>query len=945
MAVLNSPLAAHVSLTAIPDCFVGRDRELGEISRLLARSRLVTLTGPPGSGKTRVVIEMLSRGMLGNAACLDLSGGDPDALAPALTEALSRDSLELLVIDGCDRAIDACVRILPRKLRENPALRVLVTSREALRMGGEMVCRLGPLSLPDARQLFLARVGNRGHEIRQVQGELLERICAQLDGLPLAVELAAARACVMSASELAARLAERIDVLAGGDRSAPARQRSLAAAIEWSRETLSEFEHDLLTRLAIFAGAFCLEDVEQVCADSGFSQSSVLDGIATLISKSLLECEISEQGTRYSLLGVVRRHVRCADSNSWDEKLWLRYVSWCADMAERRSQNGSTAGLADKLDLIEAGQDDYQAALSWCQAHGRLAEGRRLAAALTGFWLLRGNLSMGCNHLAALLRDCHPQGAIESAPIARLLTDYGALLCARGELDAGREAAQRAFAAFEREADAAGTSRAQLLLAHIDMAAGSASGSAMLDRITAAMGDSDSWWPGIAAAMMAYAQWHSDRLPDARRACAAYTAAAATSDPAGMAAGLIALGRVCAGQGDLQNATRMLRQALDLSRKLGFAAGIVAGSHWLGRLAASQGQPAQARQWLSEAVTAAMATDSPMILAPCRNGLAAVLLGAGELSEAKKCFRDVLTLGPAATPLELASALLGLSQVDQRDGCLSQAASLAEEAATIAQRAGHRALTARALHALGTIARREGSHPAAWAMLRESLDLRAELGLLPEVAASLEALGGVAAEQERAGLASRILGAASALRQSLGTVRSAVEQSDYEADLLLLRSAGPEQQEQVEQAFAQGQQESLPDVLAWLERRSGPKRRAAAGWAGLTRSEEQVARLAAAGLTNRQIGGRLFISPRTVQTHLSHVFAKLGVASRRELCDQAAARSEHLSAAAGFEPLSALGLPVAAADASVKGLFTLCGRFSSSTRPTPASSWTPWHAP
>jgi predicted ATPase/DNA-binding CsgD family transcriptional regulator len=919
---MTTSLATHASFAAIPDCFVGRDHELAEIARLLGRSRLVTLTGPPGSGKTRVAIEFAARGELTDAMCLDISESSPDALSTAVTEAVSLSGPDLLILDGCDRAIDACVRILPRVLRDHPALRVLVTSREALRIGGETVYRLGPLSTADALQLFLARASERNPGVSQAPYGQIELICAALDGLPLAVELAAARAGVMSASELAARLTERIDVLAGGDRSAPARQHSLAAAIEWSCEMLGGSERDLLARLSIFAGPFCLEDVEQVCTDPGLSQSAALDGIAALISKSLLECEISEHGTRYALLGAIRRHVRCVDGARWDDALWLRYVRWCTGIAERRCESGSAAALAAKLDLIDGRQDDLRAALTWCLDQGRIAEGRRLAAALAGFWLVRGHLSEGCDHLADLLRDALTEAGA-SAATGRLLAEYGALLCARGEFDAAREAGQRALEAGQGAADPAGTARAHLLLAHIDMATGVAPGTRMLDRLAAAVGDSDSWCPAIALAVMGYARWHCDRLAAARRACAAYTAAAATNDPAGMAAGLIALGRVCADQGDAENAARMLRQGLDLSRELGFVAGIVQGLHGLGTLAASQGQPAQARQWLDEAVTAATATDSPMILAPCLNALAAVLLDDGELSEARKHFRDVLALGEAATPLELASALLGLSRADQSCACLSQAASLAEEAATVAQRAGHRALNARAIHTLGAIARRQGNLAAARAMLREALEIRAELGLMPEVATGLDALGGLAAEQGRADLAGRIMGAAAGLRQNLGVVRSCTEQREYDADLLLLRSAGagPEVEQTFDQAFEQGQQEPLGDVLAWLARQSGPRRRAAAGWAGLTRSEDQVARLAATGLTNRQIGSRLFISPRTVQTHLSHVFAKLGVTSRRELSDHAAARSEHLSAAAGLEPLQALGLQVAAADAAGEGRF------------------------
>ncbi len=230
--MIRSSLATHASFPAIPDCFVGRDRELADIARLFARSRLVTLTGPPGSGKTRVAIEFAARGEMTDAMCLDVIESGPDALTSAVTEAVSLSGPELLILDGCDRAIDTCVRILPRVLRDNPALRVLVTSREALRIGGETAYRLGPLSAADALQLFLARAGERNPGVAHAPAGPLRLICAQLDGLPLAVELAAARAGVMSASELAARLNERIDVLAGGDRSAPVRQHSLAAAIE-----------------------------------------------------------------------------------------------------------------------------------------------------------------------------------------------------------------------------------------------------------------------------------------------------------------------------------------------------------------------------------------------------------------------------------------------------------------------------------------------------------------------------------------------------------------------------------------------------------------------------------------------------------------------------------------------------------------------------------------
>src|SRR5690349_9186162 len=368
---------APVSLP--PNGFVSRDAQFAELDALLRRGRLVTLTGPPGAGKSRLLVEYLVRNGLDPGGFVDLTEAGPGAdvtaaLVAAAAGARGQDTL--LVLDGGDHVIGSCARTISALLRADSGLRVLATSREAFRIAGESVCPVPPLGLGQAVALFTLRMAERNSSVTGVDEAVLEEICRRLDCLPLAIELAAASCDVMSPGDLLRRLDGRIEVLAGGDRSGPVRQQSLAAALDWSFALLEETERALLARLAVFADTFSLDDAEQVCAGHGLDAHAIFAGLAALAGKSLVGCEANGATVRYGLLTTVRAAVRSA---SWAQSGLAatrpEHVRWCTALAEAAGQrdtsargdrasdgSGDAAELSRRLDEIAAQYGDMTGA-------------------------------------------------------------------------------------------------------------------------------------------------------------------------------------------------------------------------------------------------------------------------------------------------------------------------------------------------------------------------------------------------------------------------------------------------------------------------------------------------------------------------------------------------------------------------------------------------------
>jgi predicted ATPase/class 3 adenylate cyclase len=419
--------------------FIGRDRELSEVRALVASSRLVTLTGAGGCGKTRLSLQ-LAAGLLdgsGDGAWLvELAAvSDEDAVAPAICEALEitaqpgrpalgtlLDALApqamLIVLDNCEHLIGACAKAAEAILRSCPRVRLVATSREPLGIGGEAIYRVPPLSLPgpgdtdvlaaessDAVALFVDRVRAQGTglSVDEQTGPLIASICARLDGLPLAIELAAARLRSLSLSSLAERLDQRFRLLTGGDRTAPARQQTLRATVEWSYSVLHGDEQLLLGRLSVFAASFDLDAAEAVCGFGDIEVFDVTGLLGSLVDKSLVVAEPAGPALRYRLLETIRQFAseRLAGTDDEAAAVAAAHCQHYLSVAETAAPHLTGPDQGRWLARLDSDQANLRRAAEHAASRpDGTAQVLRLGVALRRYWMTR---TRGEEALALLL--------------------------------------------------------------------------------------------------------------------------------------------------------------------------------------------------------------------------------------------------------------------------------------------------------------------------------------------------------------------------------------------------------------------------------------------------------------------------------------------------------------------------------------------------------------
>ncbi|MEU6231637.1 regulator [Kitasatospora sp. NPDC047058] len=449
--------------------FVGRHEELTALSRLLAASRLVTVTGPGGVGKSRLALRAAARAagafpdgtwlveiapvqdplLIGHAVLEALRLTDGTARPPldVLTEQLAGRRL-LIVLDGCEHLVEACAELADALLRAVPGLRVLATSRAALRACGEHlltlaplpVGRVGPGALPDAVRLFAdrARAVLPSFEVTPATAEGIAQLCRRLDGIPLAVELAAGRLRALSVEQITARLDDRFRLLTGGDRTGLPRHQTLRTTVGWSHELCTVQERLLWARLSVFAGSFDLEAAEYVCAGAGLEPDELLDLVSDLVGKSVVLREQCAFGVRFRLLDTLREYgLQWLRAAGEEQRLLRRHRDWYLGLATwgevewfgpRQFETAERTGLAHA---------NLRAALEFCLAEpGEEQVALLLASTLWFYWVGCGHLGEGRHWLdRALALDPEPTGARAKA---LWVTGYMATL--QGDLVAARPA-------------------------------------------------------------------------------------------------------------------------------------------------------------------------------------------------------------------------------------------------------------------------------------------------------------------------------------------------------------------------------------------------------------------------------------------------------------------------------------------------------------------------
>ncbi|HEX8959666.1 MAG TPA: BTAD domain-containing putative transcriptional regulator [Solirubrobacterales bacterium] len=431
--------------------FIGRERELAEVATLLRNSRLLTLTGAGGCGKTRLALELAGQRLedfSDGVWAVELAAlGEPELIGPAIAQAmntrLASDRApeialaghiggreQLLLLDNCEHLVEPVAHLVEALLRRCPRLTMLATSREPLRVPGEVTWRVPSLSLPklthrspsdelleaESVRLFAARAGQAapGFELDDDNAIAIAAVCHRLDGMPLAIELAAARVSVLTPTQIVERLDDSLDLLSAGARTAMTRQQTLRATLAWSFDLLDAGEQVLLRRLSVFAGSFGLEATEDVCAEDPLERSEAVALLGRLIDKSLVHVEEGSGDRRYRLLETVRQYAAEQLEEAGERDAFeRRHRDWYVELAESDPTPPGDLPARDRLRRLDLERDNLRAALASALADDPQI-GLRLAVALWRFWLMRGYLAEGYRWLDASLTAAPEHTAVRA---------------------------------------------------------------------------------------------------------------------------------------------------------------------------------------------------------------------------------------------------------------------------------------------------------------------------------------------------------------------------------------------------------------------------------------------------------------------------------------------------------------------------------------------------
>ena len=485
------------NLTSELSSFVGREKELPEVRRLLENNRLLTLTGPGGCGKTRLALaaasELIERfedgvWMVELAPLADPSLV-PQAVASApgvreqpghpLTETLSdylASKKVLLILDNCEHLVGACAELAESLLRSCPELRVLATSREALGIAGEVVRPVPSLSLPDLRRmpntdslsryesarLFVERTEavKPTFALTEQNAPSVAKICYRLDGIPLAIELAAARTKVLSVEEISERLDDCFGLLTVGSRTALPRHRTLHATMDWSHDLLSEQERALFHRLSVFTGDFTLEAAELVCAGEDLQKEEVLNLLSHLVDKSLVLVAEQDGEARYRLLETVRQYGWEKLSDLGEEGQHReRHAGHFLKLAEEAESELKGEGQVAWLERLEQEHDNLRAALRWLLGRGESDKAARLGWALWLFWWIRGHFAEGRRSMEQAV-SVEGSVAMPASAQAKALYVEGTMACGQGDQRSAEVLLEESAALFRELGDRRGVAYA-----------------------------------------------------------------------------------------------------------------------------------------------------------------------------------------------------------------------------------------------------------------------------------------------------------------------------------------------------------------------------------------------------------------------------------------------------------------------------------------------------
>jgi predicted ATPase/DNA-binding XRE family transcriptional regulator len=803
--------------------FIGRAKEQAEVIDLLAKHRLVTLVGAGGIGKTRLSIQVAS-GLLNDFPngiwLIELAPLSDPALVPqaivttlGLIDQAGRSVLNiltdflqtkraLLILDNCEHLIQACAQLAETLLQACADLHILTTSREALGIAGETVYLVPTLTTPDpmhatldilpqyeAVQLFVqcAQSALVSFKLTYENAPAIAQVCHQLDGIPLALELAAARIKMMSVEQIASHLNDRFRLLTGGARTALPRHQTLQAMIDWSHDLLSGPERVLLRRLSVFAGGWSLEAAESVCGNESIETHEILDLLTQLLNKSLVIVEHRQgQETRYRMLETIRQYAR--------DKLWAagegemlrqRHLAYFVDLAERAEPNLRAFDMVMWLDRLEAELDNIRVALEGAQESDVEAE-LRMASALLWFWHIRSHKNEGIDWLErGLSIEAAERGAEPLTPShARI---RGKALNATGML---RDASLvgKAEEYFEeslnlfKELGPAG--KQGLAYAFLGLAG----------------------WTGQTRGMT------TEETNDLREQCLSLFREVA--DKFGAAQCLMIIAGYARVKGDLERARAIEEEHLALRKEIGDKDGIAMAQAYLGLTVWRQGDYQQAKELYEESLAGFREVGNIYFLGQALSWLSGIAQEQGNHEQAARLLREGLTLAQNVGDMTMiVNGLDDLGQLARTQGDYKLAAKRFNEELIMCREAGYIFGISSALQGLGRVAQSQEDYIAARSFYSEAIVLSQEISDSLTVALNLSAFATLAAAQNKPELTALLVGAAETQIPSIRFEMSKTERAEHAQAVAAARASLGE--EAFAAAYESGKKMTLDEAVAF----------------------------------------------------------------------------------------------------------------------------------
>lgn len=755
--------------------FVGRENEIAEVRKLLKTTRLLTLTGVGGCGKTRLALEVASSivgefpdgvwlvelAALSDPALVIQAGAsvlgvreEPNRpLLSTLSEHL-RSKRMLLLLDNCEHLIQACAEFAEVLLKACPNVGILVMSREGLGIGGETIRHVRSLSTPapnplppleqlagyEAVRLFVERAVEKQLDfaVTTDNAVAVAQICKRLDGIPLAIELAAARLSVLSPEQIAERLDDRFRLLTGGSRTALPRQQTLQALMDWSYELLSESEQSLLRCLSVFAGGWTLGAAEAM-GDHG----DVMDLLSRLVDKSLVVAEKHAHEIRYRFLETVRQYAwEKATELREANQLRERHLEFFLNLAEQAEPQLTGKDQQRWLDRLESEHDNFRTALALPGETGP-----RVAAALWRFWYVRGYFTEGRLWLEATAR-----ATADDALRAKTLKGAGVLAYSQADYDAARQLDEQALALFRKWDDKRGIA-------------------SVLNNL------------GLIAHELS-------RFGEARQYFQESLSLLTGLDERGHARAVVLnnLGLASREQNDYVEAKRLLEEGLRVRKEIGDQQGIGESLYNLGVLEREQGRYESATAFFREALANSRSVGDKRNEAWTLTGLAELATSGGDFSEARALVEASLkNFRAVGDQRGIASGLNALGILDVHSGNLTAASAGYDESLRIFRRMSDQAGIASVLDPLASLALNQGNLRAARRYLSECLQINRAAGSPRWTARSFETFAVLALAENDPTCAAKLGAAAAVIRETIGAPLPPNELAEHQQHLAEIR--------------------------------------------------------------------------------------------------------------------------------------------------------------